>query len=139
MEPAAPAGGSSGETILLIEDDAQVRGIVAAMLETRGYRVLAAADAATAAELAGTSTSIDLILSDLAVAGSSGREIAERARELHPGAGVLHMSGYTDDAVLRRGVLERGAAFIEKPFSSEELARHVRDVLDGRPEECSAA
>ena len=70
---------------------------------------------------------------------SSGRDIAEHARKLHPGARVLHMSGYTDDAVLRRGVLERGAAFIEKPFSSEELARRVRDVLDGPPAERSAA
>jgi two-component system cell cycle sensor histidine kinase/response regulator CckA len=137
--PASPSENSSGETILLVEDDAQVRGIVAAMLETRGYRVLAAGDADTAAELAGTSTEIDLILSDLAVAGSNGRDIAERARKLHPHARVLHMSGYTDDTVLRRGVLELGSAFIEKPFSSEELARRVRDVLDGRSAGRSAA
>jgi DNA-binding response OmpR family regulator len=124
---------SAGETILLVEDDPQVRGIVATMLEARGYDVLAAGDAETAAELAGGATGgIDLILSDLVVGGSSGREIAQRARELHPGARVLYMSGYSDEAVIRRGALERGAAFIEKPFSSDELARHVCAALERR-------
>ena len=110
------------------------------MLEARGYRVLAAADADAAAEVAAAaSTSIDLILSDLEVAGCSGRDIAEAARKLHPHACVLHMSGYTDESAIRRGVLDRGAAFIEKPFSSDDLARHVRDALDARPLERSAA
>ena len=138
--PASGPASSPGETILLVEDDAQVRLIVANMLETRGYRVLAAGDADAAAEVAAAaSTSIDLILSDLEVAGRSGRDIAEAARKLHPHACVLHMSGYTDEAAIRRGVLERGAPFIEKPFSSDDLARHVRDALGGRTPERSAA
>jgi two-component system, cell cycle sensor histidine kinase and response regulator CckA len=109
------------------------------MLEARGYHVLAAGDAGTAAELAAASRSIDLIFCDLAVGGSNGREIAERIRELHPGARCLYMSGYTDDSVVRRGVIEPGAAFIEKPFSSDELARQVRLVIDGRSGQRSAA
>jgi CheY-like chemotaxis protein len=126
---ALPAGASNGETILLVE----VRGLVAAMLEDRGYRVLAAADADTALRIADPAyESVDLILSDLAVAGANGCEIADSARKLHPDAVVLQMSGYTDEAMVRRGVLERGAAFIEKPFSSDELARHVQDALSTR-------
>jgi PAS domain S-box-containing protein len=131
--PAAAPVGSAGETILLVEDDPQVRGIVTTMLEGRGYRVLAAADAEAAEQLAARAArngGIDLILSDLVVGRDSGREIAQRARELHPDARVLHMSGYSDDAIVRRGALERGAPFIEKPFSSDELARLVRDALD---------
>ena len=109
------------------------------MLETRGYRVLAAGDASTAGELAASAQGIDLILSDLAVGSSNGREIAASTRELHPDAHCLYMSGYTDDAVVRRGVIERGAAFIEKPFSSDELARQIRLVLDGPSAESSTA
>jgi CheY-like chemotaxis protein len=130
---ALPAGASNGETILLVEDDYQVRDLVAAMLEDRGYRVLAAGDADTALRVADPAyESVDPILSDLAVAGANGCEIADSARKLHPDAVVLQMSGYTDEAMVRRGVLERGAAFIEKPFSSDELARHVQDALSTR-------
>lgn len=64
--------------------------------------------------------------------GMSGRETADRLRELQEDIGVLYMSGYTDDAVVRRGVLSAGIAFIQKPFSSDELARKVRAVLDRR-------
>lgn len=64
--------------------------------------------------------------------GLSGRETADRVRELQPRLAVLYMSGYTDDAVVRRGVLSAGTAFVQKPFSSDELARKVRGLLDGR-------
>lgn len=63
--------------------------------------------------------------------GLGGRELADRVRALQPSASVLHMSGYTDDVVIRRGVVDRSAAFIEKPFSSDELARQIRQLLDG--------
>jgi two-component system cell cycle sensor histidine kinase/response regulator CckA len=103
------------------------------MLEASGYRVIAAADGAEALQQAGSANGrIDLLLSDVVMPGLGGRELAERLRQVQPEAAILHMSGYTDDAVIRRGVLEHDAAFIEKPFSAEDLCRRVRELLDGR-------
>ncbi len=121
-----------GETVLLVEDDAELRSIVAGMLETRGYRVVRASGGEAALNLAhGDNGRIDLVLSDLMMPGLGARELVDRVRELQPTASVLYMSGYTDEAAVRRGVLDQSAAFIEKPFSSDELARHVRELLDG--------
>jgi signal transduction histidine kinase/ActR/RegA family two-component response regulator len=132
MTPA-PVGTANGETILLVEDDPQVRMIVARMLEASGYRVIAAADGEEALQQAGSANGrIDLLLSDVVMPGLGGRELAERLRKVQPEAAVLHTSGYTDDAVIRRGVLEHDAAFIEKPFTAEDLCRRVRELLDGR-------
>jgi PAS domain S-box-containing protein len=128
--PAGKRG--SGETILLVEDDPLVRPIVARMLETWGYRVLVAEEGGQALDLAErVNGPIDLLLSDLVMPGMGGREVAERLGRLRPGIRVLHMSGYTDDAVVRRAVPDRGAAFIQKPFGSDELARRIRELLDG--------
>jgi CheY-like chemotaxis protein len=128
--PAGKRG--SGETIVLVEDDPLVRPIVARMLETWGYRVLVAEEGGQALDLAErVNGPIDLLLSDLVMPGMGGREVAERLGRLRPGIRVLHMSGYTDDAVVRRAVPDRGAAFIQKPFGSDELARRIRELLDG--------
>jgi two-component system cell cycle sensor histidine kinase/response regulator CckA len=125
------AGQSAGETILLVEDDQQVRGILDRLLEAQGYRVLVASGGEEALELANPADgTIDLLLSDLVMPGISGRETADRLALIQPDALVLHMSGYTDDAVVRRGVLDRTAAFIQKPFSLDELARRIRELLD---------
>ena len=132
QRPPAPAGTPNGETILLVEDDPQVRTIVTRMLEGNGYRVIAAADGEEALQQAGLGGRIDLLLSDVVMPGLGGRQVAERLREVQPQAAVLHMSGYTDDTVIRQGVLEHGAAFIEKPFSAEDLDRRVRELLDGQ-------
>ncbi len=130
--PAAPAPGA-GETIMLIEDAGQVREIVRQMLVASGYHVLAAADGEHALRIAGGYPArIDLLLTDLVMPGMSGRAVADSLRRLQPGISVLYMSGYTDDAVVRRGVLARGTAFLQKPFSSQELAARVRELLDAR-------
>ncbi len=122
---------ATGETILLVEDDEQVRGILHRMLEARGYRVLAASAGEEALELADSADeTIDLLLSDLVMPGLSGREVAEQLEAMQPDVLVLHMSGYTDDAVVRRGVLDRKASFIQKPFSSDELDLRIRGLLD---------
>ena len=108
-----------------------MRAVVSRMLEAAGYRVLDARDGETALALAGDYVGrIDLLLSDLVMPGLGGRETAERLRKLHPETAVLFMSGYSDEAILRRGVLVAGAEFLEKPFGSDDLNRRVRDVLD---------
>jgi two-component system cell cycle sensor histidine kinase/response regulator CckA len=127
---AVPHG--QGETILLVEDDAEVRIFVNRMLVESGYRVLATSSGDEALELAGERRRIDLLLTDVVMRGLSGRETAERLRRLQPDVAVLYMSGYTDDVILRRGVLERDTAFLQKPFGSADLAREVRRVLDAR-------
>jgi two-component system cell cycle sensor histidine kinase/response regulator CckA len=135
-KPAQPAtvvaaSAGAGETILVVDDDSQVREVVARMLEIDGYRVLRAADGDEAALVVSASERpVDLLLVDLVMPGAGGREVAARLLKAQPEAAVLHMSGYTDDGVVRRGVLERRAAFIEKPFSAEELTQRVRAVLD---------
>ncbi|MDP9491417.1 MAG: response regulator [Actinomycetota bacterium] len=129
-EPEPVIGGA--ETVLLVEDDADVRAIVSRMLKERGYEVFAASDGDEAISVASRRDGFDLLLTDVVMHGMSGRETADRVRELQPGLAVLYMSGYTDDAVVRRGVLSAGTAFVQKPFSSDELARKVRGLLDGR-------
>jgi len=75
--------------------------------------------------------SFDLILSDLVMPDMGGRELVDKVRVLQPSAAVLYMSGYSDDAVRRRGVISEGAVLLEKPFTADDLARHVRTALDG--------
>ncbi len=124
---AAPARGD--ETILLVEDEESVRALACRTLESKGYRVLDARDGAEAVEIAQRER-IDLLLTDMVLPGMGGREIAARVHDLQPEASVLFTSGYTDDVMVRGGLLERGAAFLEKPFTPAVLARRVREVLD---------
>jgi two-component system cell cycle sensor histidine kinase/response regulator CckA len=127
-EPAAlPSLGN--ETILLVEDEDSVRALARRTLEASGYRVLEAADGGGAVEIALAET-VDLLLTDMVLPGMGGRAIAARIHEIHPQAKVLYTSGYTDDVIFRGGLLERGAAFLEKPFTPNVLARRVRQVLD---------
>jgi len=118
------------ETILLVEDEDQVRTLAADILQRQGYRVLPARGPlealARAAEHPGA---IDLLLTDVVMPELGGRELAERIAKTHPDARVLFMSGYTDDAVVRHGVLEGGVAFLQKPLTPEPLARRVREAL----------
>jgi CheY-like chemotaxis protein len=129
---AAAAVGSlrGSETILLVEDQNEVRALTRRILEKRGYRVLVAANGGDALRLAeqqgGT---IDLLLTDVVMPGMSGPELSLRLGPLHPGMKVLFLSGYTDEAILHHGVLEAGVAFLQKPFTPEILARKVREVL----------
>jgi PAS domain S-box-containing protein len=125
-----PQGLDSAETILLVEDNPIVRAIVAAMLESYGYTVIAAAGGAEAVAATTRTGSIDLVLTDLVMPGMGGRDTAEAVRALHPAARVLYMSGYADQAVFRGGGRNPGAGFIQKPFNGEALARGVRETLE---------
>ncbi len=127
MEPAP--GGT--ETILVVEDDEMVRSLIRDILESTGYRVLVADDPDSGMKLIGEQQDdIHLLLTDLVLPGMSGRELVDRVSKLKPDMRVLFMSGYSDEAVARHGILEPGLAFLQKPFSRDGLVRKVRDVLD---------
>jgi len=123
-----PAG---KETILLVEDEDGVRFLAHQVLAGCGYRVL---DADNGQETLRVSSRhrerIDLVVTDVVMPRLGGREVVERLAGRHPGIRVLFLSGYTDDAVVRHGVLEAEVQFLHKPFSPAALARKVREVLD---------
>jgi CheY-like chemotaxis protein len=118
------------ETVLLVEDEEMLRGLLKSFLEGRGYTVLQAAHGEEAIRLCQEhGETIQLLLTDVVMPVKGGRELADWVRLHHPHMRVLYMSGYTEDAVLRHGVEADGAHFIQKPFSTAALARKVREVL----------
>lgn len=120
-----------GETILLVEDEPGVRNLVRDTLKEDGYIVLEASNSAEALLLCEQHPGqIHLLFTDVVMPGLSGRQLAERLLPLRPELKILYMSGYTDDAIVRHGVLEPGVAFLHKPFTPQILARKVREVLD---------
>jgi CheY-like chemotaxis protein len=121
------------ETILLVEDDEQVRAVACSILRRQGYRVLEAANGGEALMVCEQHpASIHLLLSDVILPKISGRQIAERLGALRPDMKVLFMSGYTDEAILQQGVLESDVAYLQKPITPEKLTRAVREVLSRR-------
>jgi CheY-like chemotaxis protein len=119
------------ETIMLVEDDTGVRRVVCGVLERLGYQVLQAERPIAALELAETvSPPPDLLLTDVIMPEMNGRELARRFEAKWPKLKVLYLSGYTDEAIVRHGVLEPGVSFLQKPFTPEALERKVRQVLD---------
>ena len=127
-QEAMPRG---GETILLVEDEEGVRALTSQVLSSCGYKVIEARDGHEALRLASESQGqIELLLTDVVMPRMGGRELSEKLAELHPRMKVLFLSGYTDDAVVRHGILEAEVAFLQKPFTPASLAVKVRDILD---------
>jgi two-component system, cell cycle sensor histidine kinase and response regulator CckA len=124
------AGAHGSETVLLVEDEESVRALVRETLEARGYTVLEAENGETALQIVSASTKqIDLLITDVVMPGMSGRELASQLARSHPQTRVLFLSGYTEDAIIHEGGLEPGTAFLQKPFTLQNLSRRVRDVL----------
>ena len=123
----------AGETILLVEDEDSVRRLARRVLESQGYTVLEAINGEDAMRMATDYAGvIDLLVSDVVMPELGGRQLAERLTASRPDIEVLFISGYTDDEILRRGLLERGQHLLQKPFTSTALAHEVRSLLDAK-------
>jgi PAS domain S-box-containing protein len=127
---AAPRGGG---TVLVVEDDEQLRRLTHRALASQGYTVLEADRGSTALDIARRHKGhIDLLLTDVIMPDTNGRKLAETIRAVRPGLRVLYMSGYPDGAIASHGMLEPGVAYLAKPFTTEAVTRRVREVLEAR-------
>ncbi len=130
-QPGLKLAQQGNETILLAEDEPAVRVLTRHVLQMHGYTVLEASQGENALRIAeACKDTIHLLVTDVVMPVMSGRQLAERLTAVRPGVKVLYLSGYTDDAVVRHGVLEAEAAFLQKPFTPAGLAQKVREVLD---------
>ena len=130
-EPLLPLAGGN-ETLLIVEDEDLVRALAVRVLRSFGYSCHQARDASEALRLVDDAeTRVDLMVTDVVMPGMSGRELGDRLARLRPGIPVLYTSGFTDEDVIQRGMLEEGRPFLQKPFKPHELARAVREALDG--------
>ena len=129
-DTSAPSCGS--ETVLIVEDEPSVRGLVVRVLRELGYTLLEAANGEEALYMAREQDDkkINLLLTDVVMPQMSGKELADQLKILQPDIEVLYISGYTDDAIVHHGVLEPGTNFLQKPFSPSALTHKVREVLD---------
>ncbi|HLV87194.1 MAG TPA: ATP-binding protein [Candidatus Sulfotelmatobacter sp.] len=119
------------ETVLLVEDEANLRYLARQFLEKQGYNVIEAADGAVAMQIAVAHEGvIHLLLTDVIMPGMNGRELAQRISEIRPNVKVLYMSGYTENVVGHDGTLDAGVRLLQKPFNLRDLKSKVREVLD---------
>jgi len=134
VEIASPDSGPAPhgtETVLVAEDEAQVRDFVTRVLSAKGYRVLAAGEGIEALRLCREfAEPVDLLITDVVMPRMGGRELASRIEAVKPGVRVLFVSGYTENAISHHGVLDAGLTFLQKPFTTDALLRKVREVLD---------
>jgi signal transduction histidine kinase/CheY-like chemotaxis protein len=126
-----PSRGHTGECILVVEDDPEVRSYVAETLGGLGYDVLEAPGGAAALKLLEEHKAIALLLTDVVMPGVNGRQLAEQAKRLLPELRVLFMTGYSRNAIVHQGRLDPGVDLLQKPINSEQLAAMVRKLLDG--------
>ena len=138
VEEDAPAqleskGSGGTETILVLEDNEQLRELAREFLQSSGYTVLEAGEPEAALEVAKAYPNpIDLLLTDVVLPNMSGQVVAEKMREFRPNIRVLFVSGYTDDVIVRHGILHDGVAFLQKPYTRDGLASKIRAVLENR-------
>ncbi len=138
VQVAAPVETSRAEpgteTILVVEDEANLRYLARQFLEKQGYKVVEAADGAVAMQIAVAHEGvIHLLLTDVIMPGMNGRELAQRISEIRPNIKILYMSGYTENVVGHNGTLDAGVRLLQKPFNLRDLKSKVREVLDATP------
>jgi CheY-like chemotaxis protein len=121
---------AGAETVLVVEDEKELREVARRLLQRQGYTVLIAANANEALELFEQHMSIDVLVTDVVMPGASGAELTTQLMERHPALKVIYMTGYTDDAIVQHGVLNPGIVLLRKPFTSETLGGKIREALD---------
>jgi CheY-like chemotaxis protein len=125
-----PRRGQSGECILVVEDEKDVRAYVVETLGALGYDVLEAGNGKEALRLLTEHNTVSLILTDVVMPGMNGRQLAEEARQRQPALKFLYMTGYSRNAIVHQGRLDSGVELIQKPLTSEQLSNSVRRILD---------
>jgi|GEM_PF-4636559 len=129
--PIPPAGNG---TILLVEDDENVRSMATQMLKILGYTVFPAASPQEALAICTEAARpIDCVVTDVIMPGMSGRELVEKVSALRPGIRTLYMSGYTSDVIAHHGVLDEGVFFIQKPFDMNSIHKKIQEVMNAAP------
>jgi len=127
-----PADLTGSETILLAEDNEQVRDIACSILESHGYRVLEAENAAEALKMAALpDEAVDLLLTDVVMPDMNGKDLYLKLVQDSPALRVIYMSGYTENVIVHHGVLDDGVQFVQKPFNTYSLLAKVREVING--------
>jgi PAS domain S-box-containing protein len=122
---------ATGETVLVVEDEPVVRGVILEMLGEQGYRTLEAVDGPAGLRLLRGDARVDLLLTDVGLPGMNGRQLADQAREMRPGLKVLFITGYAESAAIADGFLQPGMEMITKPFDLGNLSRRVRTMVSG--------
>jgi CheY-like chemotaxis protein len=131
--PQSVTEGAQDETILIVEDDGELREYIAEVLRGLNYRVFAAANAEAALAFINQAwLRLDLMLTDVVMPGMNGRQLADRVKELRPSLAIVYMTGYSRNAIVHHGRLDEGVEILQKPISQSELAAGVRKVLDRR-------
>ena len=131
VESAPPAETGRGETVLVVDDEASIRHLIDEVLDEAGYTIIGAADGAAALKVLQSGATIDLLITDVGLPnGMNGRQVADAALALHPELKVLFITGYAENAAVGNGHLEPSMELLTKPFSMEDLARRVQEMLE---------
>ncbi|CAN5278144.1 hypothetical protein BH11PSE4_BH11PSE4_16820 [soil metagenome] len=125
----AEAQAATGETVLVVEDEAVVRGVIVEMLHDQGYRVREAIDGPSGLRVLREETRIDLLVTDVGLPGMNGRQLADQARETRPDLKILFITGYAESAAIAEGFLQPGMEMITKPFDLDNLSRRIREMV----------
>jgi PAS domain S-box-containing protein len=121
----------TGETVLVVEDEPIVRGVILEMLQDQGFRTLEAVDGPSGLRILRANARIDLLVTDVGLPGINGRQLADQARETRPGLKILFMTGYAESAAISQGFLQGGMEMITKPFELDNLSRKIRSMISG--------
>ncbi len=122
---------ATGETVLVVEDEPVVRGVILEMLGEQGYRTLEAADGPSGLKILRSGARIDLLVTDVGLPGMNGRQLADQARETRPGLKILFITGYAESVAIADGFLQPGMEMITKPFDIDNLSRRIRGMVSG--------
>jgi PAS domain S-box-containing protein len=122
---------ATGETVLVVEDEPVVRGVIIEMLQDQGYRTLQAVDGPSGLRILRLNRRIDLLVTDVGLPGMNGRQLADQARETRPDLKILFITGYAENAAIAKGFLQPGMEMITKPFDLDNLAQRVREMVSG--------